>query len=129
MKKISLLGLGVLIAASTALADPPPGVKLKSTGQGDIHQDDGGAVGDPLQGKPVNKEWDAGAPLTQQPYDDNCKDDRCIRAEQRQLGNTTWEQDRQPGGLHHSPKKSGSTPSTTSTPSTPSTTSTTTTPP
>jgi len=72
-------------------------VKLKSTGEGDVHENDGGAVGDPLQGKGVDSKSDAGAPLTRQSYEGDCKEDRCVRAEKRQTSHTTWQQDRQSG--------------------------------
>jgi len=86
-------------------------VKFKSTGEGDIHQDDGGAVGDPLGNKPVDAKQDAGSPLTRQSYSDDCKDDRCTRAEKRQKGNTTWQEDRQ-SGLHKSSSSDLDAPST-----------------
>ena len=121
MKALLSLAFALSLILSTLAArgeDTP--VKFKSTGEGDSTLSTGYSPSDPLQGKPVDKGSDAGHPLTQQPYDENCKDDRCIRAEQRQTGTTTWQEDRA-SGL----SKSG----TTTTPATTSTTTTTTTEP
>ncbi len=108
MSKIIILSLvlAAWLGASAVRAEDTP-VKFKSTGEGDVHTEAGYSPSDPLQGKPVNKEWDAGHPSTQAPYDENCTDDRCVRAKQRQLGTTTWQEDRE-SGLHKSPGKAKS---------------------
>ena len=92
-----------------ASADEKTPVKFKSTGEGDSTMSTGYSPSDPLQGKPVDKGSDAGHPLTQQPYDETCTEDRCIRAEKRQTGTTTWQEDRA-SGLHVTPKKSDAPP-------------------
>lgn len=98
MKSLAFLataGLLTSLATASFAGDPP--VKFKSTGEGDKTLETGYSPSDPLGNKPVSPSWDAGAPSTQAPYDDNCKEDRCIRAEQRQMGTTTWQQDRASG--------------------------------
>jgi hypothetical protein len=101
---ISLVSAAWLSAGALWAEDTP--TKFKSTGEGEVHTEAGYSPSDPLGSKPVNKEWDAGHPSTQAPYDANCKDDRCIRAEQRQMGTSTWQEDRA-SGLHKSPEKTG----------------------
>lgn len=97
---MGLLGVSCFLFSSSGFAQ---GVKFVTTGTaGSQHDSDVPYEGDPLQGKKgVDPKWDQGAPSTQQPYTDDCKDDRCVRAEKRQLGDTTWEQDRA-SGLHKS---------------------------
>lgn len=55
------------------------------------------AVGDPLGRNPVRPKDEAGPALTQKPYPEECSEDRCIRAKQRQLSPTSWQQDRASG--------------------------------
>lgn len=102
MKKyfLPIITTGFLLATSVVFAQT--NVKMGSTGEaGSAHQSDVPAEGDPLGNKPLNEKWNAGAPSTQAPYTENCKEDRCVRAKQRQLGNTTWQEDRS-SGLHKS---------------------------
>lgn len=89
---MTLLALAFCALAADVRADTP--VKFKSTGEGDSTLSTGYSPSDPLQGRPVDKKSEAGHPLTQQSYDENCKEDRCIRAEKRQTSTTTWQQDR-----------------------------------
>jgi hypothetical protein len=101
---ISLIALSAVLIATPALAEQ---VKFVTTGTaGSQHGSDTPAVSDPLQGKPVDAKDEAGHPLTQQPYTDDCKEDRCVRAEKRQLGNTTWQEDRA-SGLHKTSPSTG----------------------
>ena len=54
-------------------------------------------VSDPLGNSPMRPKDDAGPALTRQPYPEGCMEDRCIRARQRQLSATTWQQDKASG--------------------------------
>lgn len=91
----SLMALMLILWSSQLFAQK---VKFVTTGTaGAQHGSDVPAEGDPLQGQGVNPQWDAGHPMTQQPYTDDCKDDRCVRAEKRQTGGTTWQEDRASG--------------------------------
>jgi hypothetical protein len=96
--------LALFLGTASAWAEDKTPVKFKSTGEADQTLSTGYSPSDPLGSRPVNKEWDAGHPATRQPYDENCTEDRCVRAEQRQLGTTTWQEDRA-SGLHVSPKQ------------------------
>jgi hypothetical protein len=81
--------------SSGAFADT---VKFVTTGTaGAQHGSDVPAEGDPVGNHAPSAKDDAGAASTQTPYTDDCKEDRCVRAEKRQLGNTTWQEDRQSG--------------------------------
>lgn len=108
-RKIFILSLG----CTTLLALPAfaQSVKFVTTGTaGSQHGSDVPAESDPVGNKPLSARDDAGHPLTQQPYTDDCKEDRCIRAEKRQTGNTTWQEDRA-SGLHKTAKNPESQPS------------------
>jgi hypothetical protein len=106
IRSVLFLLLGFFLSSAYAQAQtqtqtqspPPTNVKFVTTGTpGAQHLSDSPALGDPLGNRPVNSNWDAGPALTQKPYTDDCMEDRCIRAKKRQLGNTTWQQDRASG--------------------------------
>ena len=114
MKKLFSLILAssfLLTFSSVTLAGD---VEFVSTGEGDIHQSDEVIADDPYAGKTVPQSAYEGSKKTQKPYTDECKDDMCRRAKQRQMSEgTTWREDVK-SGLH----KGYGTQTTTDTPST-----------
>lgn len=82
----SLLIVALMLVAGSLYAAE----EMVSTGSGTIHQSDDLAVGDPYQGKNVSAAAEAGHPMTQAPYTENCQEARCIRAEKRQESSPYW---------------------------------------
>lgn len=94
MRKLTFLLMATLFLAAPWVAKAGD-VEFVSTGEGQKQVGhDAPEVDDPYKGKPVPEAAEAGAPLTQQSYEGDCKDDRCIRAEKRQTSEgTTWRDD------------------------------------
>ncbi len=102
---LSVMTVGFLstgwVGISQALEDSttthtmtPEGVAVTTT---IIHQSDSPYVGDPMGNGPVTARANAGPALTRRPYTEGCREDRCLRAQKRQLSSTTWQQDRASG--------------------------------
>lgn len=70
-------------------------VEFVSTGEGDMQVGNDPVIADdPYKGKTVTEADEAGHPLTQKSYGEECKDDLCDRAEKRQTSEgTTWRDD------------------------------------
>lgn len=82
------LMVGSMLIAGSLLAEDQ--TQMVTTGTGTQHYSDDLAVGDPYAGKTVSARAEAGPSGTQAPYPENCKESRCIRAEQRQKSNPYW---------------------------------------